>query len=48
VERAVHQADNPDGAVRRWPSGAGDAGQAVYLVLEDRREVHRLVVPWLG
>ena len=24
------------------------AGQVVYLVLEDRREVHLLVVQWLG
>jgi hypothetical protein len=43
-----HHAANPDGAVRRWTFGPGDAGQVVYLILEDRREVHLLVVQWLG
>lgn len=43
-----HHAANPDGAVRRWSFGPDGAGQVVYLVLEDRREVHLLVVQWLG
>ena len=43
-----HHATNPAGAVRRWAFGPGDAGQVVYLMLEDRREVHLLVVQWLG
>ena len=40
--------DNPDGAVRRWPFGPGLAGQVLYLILEDQREVHVLVVQWFG
>ncbi|TLF78503.1 hypothetical protein FEK34_11820 [Nocardia cyriacigeorgica] len=39
---------NPDGAVRRWIFGPEGAGQLVYLVVEDRREVHLLRVLWLG
>lgn len=35
-------------AVRRWPFGPRDAGQVVYLVLDDQREVHLLLVQWLG
>lgn len=42
-----HQA-NPDGAVRRWLFGPAKAGQIVYLVLDDQREVHLLLVQWLG
>ncbi|HWR48790.1 MAG TPA: hypothetical protein VN327_14450 [Pseudonocardiaceae bacterium] len=30
-----HEA-NPDGAVRRWPFGPGQAGQTVYLILEEQ------------
>lgn len=40
--------DNPEGAVRRWLFGPGGAGQVVYLILDDRREVHLLLVQWLG
>jgi hypothetical protein len=40
--------DNPDGAVRRWLFGPGLAGQVVYLILEDQREVHLLLVQWVG
>lgn len=40
--------DNPNGAVRRWSFGPGQAGQVVYLILEDQREVHVLVVQWFG
>lgn len=40
--------DNPDGAVRRWTFGPGGAGQVVYLIMEDQREVHLLLVQWFG
>ena len=40
--------DNPDGAVRRWPFGPGAAGHVVYLILEAQREVHVVLVQWLG
>ncbi|WP_242613457.1 hypothetical protein [Herbihabitans rhizosphaerae] len=39
---------NPDGEVRRWSFGDRRAGQIVYLVLESHREVHVLLVQWLG
>lgn len=39
---------NPEGEVRLWPFGTGLAGQVVYLILEDQREVHVLVVQWFG
>jgi hypothetical protein len=39
---------NPDGAVRRWMFGAGQAGQLVYLIIEERLEVHLLLVQWWG
>lgn len=39
---------NPDAPVRRWPFGAGQAGQVVYLILEAQREVHLLLVQWWG
>jgi hypothetical protein len=45
--RPQHQA-NPDGAVRRWAFGPDAAGQLVYLIDEQAREVHLLVVQWLG
>lgn len=40
--------DNPHGAVRRWHFGPNAAGQVVYLILEEQREVHLLLVQWLG
>jgi hypothetical protein len=40
--------DNPGGAVRRWAFGPGKAGQVVYLILDDQREVHLLLVQWWG
>jgi hypothetical protein len=40
--------DNPEGAVRRWDFGPGHAGQVIYLVLEERQEVHVMLVQWLG
>ena len=43
--RPQHE-DNPDAAVRRWTFGPGQAGQVVYLILEDQREVHLLLVQW--
>lgn len=39
---------NPDGAVRRWSFGPDCAGQVIYLILEDRREVHVIPVQWIG
>jgi hypothetical protein len=45
--RPQHEA-NPDGAVRRWAFGPGAAGQLVYLIDEQAREVHLLIVQWLG
>lgn len=45
--RPQHEA-NPDGPVRRLVFGEGGAGQVIYLVLEDRREVHLLMVQWLA
>lgn len=41
-------AGNPDGAVRRWPFGSGQAGHVVYLILDDQQEVHVLMVQWFG
>jgi hypothetical protein len=37
-----------DAAVRRWVFGLGGPGQVVYLILEDQREVHEILVLWLG
>ena len=42
-----HNEANPDGAVRRWAFGPDAVGHVVYLIAEDRREVHLLVVQWL-
>jgi hypothetical protein len=36
---------NPDAPVRRWAFGPG---QVVYLILEEQREVHLLLVQWGG
>lgn len=41
-----HQ-DNPDAEVRRWHVGPDFAGQVVYLILDERQEVHLLLVQWL-
>ena len=40
--------DNPDGAVRRWTFGPEDAGQIFYLILDEQREIHLLLVQWIG
>lgn len=39
-------AANPDAPVRRWSFGPHHAGQVVYLILEDQREVHVLLVQY--
>ncbi len=44
---SLHE-DNPDGAVRRWDFGPGHAGQVIYLVLDERREVPVMLVQGLG
>lgn len=43
-----HYDGNPDAEVRRWAFGPGQAGHVVYLILEEQREVHVLMVQWLG
>jgi hypothetical protein len=40
--------DNLDGAVRRWTFGPARAGQVVYLILEEQREVHLLLGAVVG
>ncbi|MGH3865324.1 MAG: hypothetical protein ACRDQ4_04140 [Pseudonocardiaceae bacterium] len=40
--------DNPKAEVRRWYFGPSQAGQIVYLIVEERREVHVLLVQWLS
>ena len=35
---------NPDGAVRSWAFGPGSAAFAVYLILEEQREVHIVTI----
>ncbi len=45
--RPQHEA-NQDGPVRRWAFGPGAAGQVIYLIVEDRSEVHLLLVQGLG
>jgi mRNA interferase MazF len=35
-----HNERNPGGAVRRWSFGPDAAGQVLYLVLDEQREVH--------
>jgi hypothetical protein len=42
-----HNERNPGGAVRRWSFGPDAAGQVLYLVLDEQREVHVLRVLWL-
>ncbi|MDQ3153357.1 MAG: hypothetical protein M3R63_17155 [Actinomycetota bacterium] len=47
--RPQHPA-NPDAPVRRWAFGPrpSQAGQVVYLILEEQQEVHLLLVQWWG
>ena len=40
-------AAHPDGAMRRWIFDPHGAGQIIHLIVEDRREVHLLMVQWL-
>jgi hypothetical protein len=47
VERQTHHEDNPTGAVRRWTFGPQHAGHIIYLILDDQREVHLLLIQWL-
>ena len=45
---APQHEDNPTGAVRRWAFGPGAAGQVIYLIDDQAREVHLLLVQWLS
>lgn len=40
--------DNPDGPMRELVFGAAGQGIITYLLLEREREVHVLLVQWLG
>ena len=44
--RPQHE-DNPTGTVRRWTFGPHHAGHIIYLILDDQREVHLLLIQWL-
>lgn len=39
---------NPDAPVRTLPFGVHHEGLATYLVVEQRREVHLLMIQWIG
>ena len=41
-----HYDKNPDGAVRRWSFGPSLAAFAVYMILEEQREIHMLTIHW--
>jgi hypothetical protein len=43
-----YNADKPDGSMRELTFGPDGQGTITYLLLEDQREVHLLVVQWLG
>jgi hypothetical protein len=43
-----HHEDNPAGAVRRWTFGPHQAGHLIYLIIDDQREVHLLLIQWLN
>lgn len=45
---APQHKNNPGGAVRRVLFGPGGSGQLVYVILEDVREVHVVLIVWLG
>lgn len=40
--------DKPDGPMRELIFGADSEGTATYLILEREREVHVLLVQWVG
>ncbi len=42
------RSQHPDAPVRRWVFGPDQAGQVVYLILEEQQEVHLLLVQWWG
>jgi hypothetical protein len=44
----LYNADNPDRPMRELVFGAVSQGVITYLLLEREREVHVLVVQWLG
>jgi hypothetical protein len=43
-----YNAEMPDGPMRELLFGDGGQGTITYLVLEQQREVHVLLVQWLG
>lgn len=40
--------DKPDGPMRELVFGANGEGTATYLILDQQREVHVLLVQWVG
>ncbi len=40
--------DKPDGPMREWMFGPSGAGSITYLLIERQREVHVLLVQWVG
>ncbi|MGH3888017.1 MAG: hypothetical protein ACRDSZ_15900 [Pseudonocardiaceae bacterium] len=40
--------DKPDGPMRELVFGANGEGMTTYLILEQQREVHVLLVQWVG
>jgi len=40
--------DKPDGPMRELVFGANSEGTTTYLILEQQREVHVLLVQWAG
>jgi hypothetical protein len=43
-----YNAEKPEAPMRELMFGPEGAGTITYLLLEDQREVHLLVVQWLG
>jgi hypothetical protein len=43
-----YNADYPDGPMREFMFGPHGAGVVTYLILEQQREVHVLLVQWIG
>jgi hypothetical protein len=43
-----YNAERPEAPMRELMFGPEGAGTITYLLLEDQREVHLLVVQWLG
>ncbi len=40
--------DSPDGEVRQMTFGPQNEGMVTYLILEREREVHVLLIQWVG